>query len=157
MAAADSAKAKARLPVTASLSTKDPTVIREQASIRVFKSGKKTVSSLRVTLALGKKTYARGARPGTAASGRIRVPLRFSGFMPRGRYTITMTGKVDGTTASRSQRIWLKSPKLPLRAIPLSHLTGDNVGGIRLILRSQVSGRVTAVQAKLLKIGRAHV
>lgn len=160
VAPAAAAKSCKSLPVKVSLSSTDPTAFRAKPRATVKPSAGATVSSLRVTLVRGKRTYAAGHLAGTLARGRsTAVTLRPARTIGKGTYRLVASGKADGCDGTtRATRTWkFGNPALPVRAAPLSTLVGDNVTAVRLILRGVGGQRTAAVTAALRDAAGATV
>ncbi len=142
------------LPLAVSLPSSDPTVLRDDPMAVVRARRGATVSDVRVRLSRGGRTVATGSIAGRLAAGRIAVALRPVDGRPigRGRYRLTATGRRAGCARRTAvARTWeMHRPSLPVRAAPLSTLTGDNDGGVRLLLRTVDREAVANVRVRLL-------
>jgi len=143
-----------RLPLAVSLPSSDPTVLRDDPLAVVRARRGAAVTDVRVRLARGGRTYARGEIAGRLAAGRVAVALRLAGdrSIGAGRYRLSATGRRAscarrGTTA----RTWrMHRPSLPVRAAPVSTLISDNAGAVRLLLRTVDHQSVSDVRVTLL-------
>ncbi|HEY8585016.1 MAG TPA: hypothetical protein VIL49_18805 [Capillimicrobium sp.] len=153
-ASAAPAAACGGLPVTASLASSDPTVLRDEPLALVARESG-DITGLRVALRRGGRTYARGALGGALGKGRTAVELRL--VRPRiraGRYRLVVSGDLNGCGRERAGRDWrFGTPSLPVRAAPLSTVAADNRGGLQLLLRSVAHEKVRGVEVRLLSAG----
>jgi len=149
------------LPLEVSLPSSDPTVLRDDPLAIVRARRGATVSDVRVRLLRGGRTYASGTLAGRLAAGRVAVALRLAGdrAIGAGRYRLVATGRRAGCRArTATARTWrMHRPSLPLRAAPISTLTSDNRGAVRLLLRTVDHQPVSDVRVTLLDAGGATV
>jgi hypothetical protein len=161
-ASASAASAACRtLPVTVTLSSSDPTVLRDDPAAAVKVSGAAQVDDLRIVVKRNGRTDASGALSGRLGSARTAVSLSIpTGRTIRaGRYRVVVTGKRSGCSHRTSvARTWaFGTPSLPVRAAPVSTLVSDNTGGVRLSLRAVDRQSVSGVTVSLVDAAGATV
>ncbi len=142
-----------RLPVSAKLLTDDPTQLRDDPRAVAFAVRGAQVNRLRLALVGRGRTYASGGLSGRlSTAGRTAVALKLKGQAVKGRYKLIASGQVVGCPkrSSISRDLDLRTPSLPVRAAPVSTLAGDNVGGLRLTVRSVSGERIASLRATLL-------
>jgi methionine-rich copper-binding protein CopC len=161
-ASASAASAACRtLPATVSLSSSDPTVLRDDPAAVVRVTGGAKVDDLRVTVTRNGRTYASGTLTGRLASTRTAVTLRLPAgrTIRAGKYRVVATGKRSGCSRRTAvARTWsFGTPSLPVRAAPVSTLVSDNSGGVRLLLRAVDRQTVSGVTVSLVDAAGATV
>lgn len=158
--AAASPNACRTLPVRVSLSSSDPTALRDdpQAIVRAKRGAR--VGDVRVTLTRNGHRYATGLLTGRLAQGRVAIPLRLADGrrIGAGRYRLVVTASRSGCGRRSAARTWrFGTPSLPVRAAPVSTLVSDNAGGVKLLLRSVDRQPVSGVRVSLLDAQGATV
>jgi hypothetical protein len=158
---AASAHACDDLPVRVSLSSSDPTLLRDEPRAILSPRGAVAVSAVRVELRRGTRLYASGFLSGRLARGRTAVALTLAAgrHVGAGRYRLIAIGRGAGCAGRASAaRDWrFGTPSLPVRAAPISTFVRDNQGSLRLILRSVGHRRVRGVGVRLLDAAGATV
>jgi hypothetical protein len=148
------------LPATVSLSSSDPTVLRDDPSAIVRARDGARLDDVRVTLTRRGHRYATGLLTGRLARGRIAIPLRLDAGrrIGAGAYRLVVSASRAGCGRHTSARTWrFGTPSLPVRAAPVSTLVSDNRGGVKLLLRSVDRQEVSGVRVSLLDAGGATV
>jgi hypothetical protein len=157
---AASARACDDLPVRVSLSSSDPTLLRDEPRA-ILSPRAVAVSAVRVELRRGTRLYASGFLSGRLARGRTAVALTLAAGrqVGAGRYRLIAIGRRAGCAGRASAaRDWrFGTPSLPVRAAPISTFVRDNEGSLRLILRSVGHRRVRGVRVRLLDAAGATV
>jgi hypothetical protein len=148
------------LPATVSLSSSDPTALRDdpQAIVQAKRGAK--LDDVRVTLTRKGRRYGTGLLKGRLAAGRIAIPLRLdTGRRVRaGDYRLVVSASRAGCGRRSAARTWkFGTPSLPVRAAPVSTLVSDNRGGVKLLLRSVDRQTVSGVRVSLLNADGATV
>jgi hypothetical protein len=161
-ATASAASAACRtLPVSVSLSSSDPTVLRDDPAAVVRVAGGAKVDDLRVAVTRNGRTYASGTLTGRLASTRTAVTLSLPAgrTIRAGRYRIVASGKRSGCARRTAvAHPWsFGTPSLPVRAAPVSTLVSDNSGSVRLMLRAVDRQSVSGVTASLVDSSGATV
>jgi len=141
------------LPATVSLSSSDPTILRDdpQAIVRAKRGAR--LDDVRVTLLRKGRRYATGLLTGRLAQGRIAIPLRLDAGrrVGAGTYRLVVSATRAGCPRASAARTWrFGTPSLPVRAAPISTLVSDNRGGVTLLLRSVDRQPVSGVRVSLL-------
>ncbi len=159
-AASASGGACAKLPATVSLSSSDPTVLRDDPQAIVRAKGGARLRDVRVTLTRKGRRYGGGLLTGRLARGRIAVPLRLTAGrrVGAGEYRLVVSASRAGCGRRTMARIWkFGTPSLPVRAAPISTLVSDNRNGVKLLLRSVDRQTVSGVRVSLLDAAGATV
>jgi hypothetical protein len=148
------------LPAKVSLSSSDPTVLRDDPQAIVKAKHGARLDDVRVTLLRKGRRYGTGLLTGRLAQGRIAVPLRLDSGrrIGAGRYRLVVSASRAGCGRISTARIWkFGTPSLPVRAAPISTLVSDNQGGVKLLLRSVDRQPVSGVRVSLLDAQGATV
>lgn len=148
------------LPAAVSLSSSDPTVLRDDPQAIVRARGGAKLEDVRVTLTRKGHRYASGLLTGHLARGRIAIPLRVAAGrrLGAGDYRLVISAARAGCGRRTAARTWrFGTPSLPVRAAPISTLVSDNQGGVKLLLRSVDRQPVSAVRVSLLDAAGATV
>ena len=147
------------LPITASLPSSDPTMVQDQPRAILSLGSSTAITAVRVTLRRGSRTYGSGSMPGRLAKGKTAVALNLvaSPRLSAGTYQLSVSGRRSGARRTTTRDVRLTTPTLPVRAAPQSTLTGDNAGGVRLVLRSVAGRKISQVRATLLNRSGATV
>lgn len=148
------------LPAAVSLSSSDPTALRDEPQAIVRARGGAKLDDVRVTLTRKGHRYATGLLTGRLAQGRIALPLRLDAGrrLGAGDYRLVVSAARAGCGRRAAARIWrFGTPSLPVRAAPISTLVSDNRGGVKLLLRSVDRQPVSGMRVTLLNAGGATV
>jgi hypothetical protein len=148
------------LPATVSLSSSDPTILRDDPQAVVKAKRGARLADVRVTLVRKGHRYGTGLLTGRLAQGRIAIPLRLDAGrrVGAGRYRLVVSASRAGCGRISTARTWkFGTPSLPVRAAPISTLVSDNAGGVKLLLRSVDRQPVSGVRVSLLDAQGATV
>lgn len=148
------------LPATVSLSSSDPTTLRDDPQAIVQAKRGVRLTGVRVTLLRHGHRYGTGLLTGRLAAGRVAVPLRLDAGrrIGAGSYRLVVSASRAGCGHVSAARTWrFGTPSLPVRAAPVSTLVSDNNGGVKLLLRSVDRQPVSDVRISLLDAQGATV
>jgi len=126
-----------KLPLSAKLSSHDPTQLLEKAQAWVYVRPNGQVYSARVKVVKGGKVYAKGRITGRLAGGRTSiVRLKTVREIGGGKYRVDVIARKGGcSNSSTKKNKWVfKKPTLPVKALPFSTRVGDNIGSVRFAL-----------------------